>query len=147
MGPKRPAATPDIPPTQLMPAFTVGEHCANAGAAFHCADGLINSVMDAFEETLHLQALETLVVPFTCEASLSQALEPSLLYHFYPDYKEVILEDGEDDEPSHIEIDCHCQDKYKGKENLATRKNSIEVPDGESTIGELDGGAKSALSR
>jgi hypothetical protein len=59
--------------------------------------------------------LENMILPFTCEASLSQALEPSLLYSFHPDVVELLFEPEEDEEPAHIDIDPHCLDKYKGK--------------------------------
>jgi hypothetical protein len=64
-----------------------------------------------------------MVIPYTCEASLSQALEPSLLYHFYADTAQLVVEDHEDVEPTHIQIDTHCLDRYKGPEKFAARKS------------------------
>lgn len=66
-------------------------------------------------------------MPYTAEACLSQALEPSLLYHFYPDMQTLLIQEDEDEEPAHIDIDSHCLDKYKGPDNLAAKKSVAEM--------------------
>lgn len=68
-------------------------------------------------------------MPYTCEASLSQALEPSLLYHFHPDREQCVVQDDEDTEPTHIQIDAHCLDRYKGPDNFAAKRSTAESPD------------------
>jgi hypothetical protein len=99
--------------------------------------------MDAFEESLQTAALQEMVLPYSCEATLSQALEPSLLYHFYADTEKTQVDDDEAVEPTHIEIDSHCLDKYKGPENLARKRSESGLPD----ESQYDTGEASKMSR
>jgi len=50
MGPKARGAvlTPEIQPAHKVPAFTIEEHCQNAGAAFHSASIAVDDIMEAF---------------------------------------------------------------------------------------------------
>ena len=47
-----------------------------------------------------------------------------------------MVEDHEDVEPTHIEIDAHCLDRYKGPENLAPRKSEAGLDESMLDAGE-----------
>lgn len=156
MGPKPRAkatptgATPDGQPDEPR-ELTLADHVANGSAAFEAAGIGIEAALDGFQRELQSRVLQGMILPFTCEASLSQALEPSLLYHFHADVEELLFESGEDEEPAHIDIDPHCLDKYKGKPSAFKRPaldSLLMVPtEVENNEKKEEEEGKSALSR
>ena len=156
MGPKPKAkataggTTPDDQADELR-ELTVADHIENGSGAFEAAGMGIEAALDGLQRELQSRLLQSMILPFTCEASLSQALEPSLLYHFHADAKELLFESGEDEEPTHIDIDPHCLDKYKGKPSAFKRPvldSPLMVPaEVESDEKKEEEEGKSALSR
>ena len=109
-------------PRTMQKVLRVRHMVGNAGAAWTCAAGMVDALVDGVGTHLQEQKLKEMYVPYITEAGLALALEPSLIYHFEHDGCAFYIDtELERQEPPCPALDQHCNDRKAGQENLAKR--------------------------